>query len=127
VKRGADGEAEQVLGGALFTGDEEEEATRLRSVLSVRRKAAGFGDVASARARLDAAPGDAERHYELGCVLAAAGEYAEALDELLRAAEADRVLAREKVREAMVGVFHIIGVRTELANRYRDRLAGLLY
>lgn len=127
VKRGADEEAEEILEGVLIAGEQEEEVDRLRAIISIRRKAAAFGDEASARNRLKAAPDDAARHYELGCVLAAAENYAEALEELLEAARADRSLARDQVREVMVSIFHIIGVRAELANTYRDKLASLLY
>ena len=63
----------------------------------------------------------------MGCALAAAGRYPEALDRLVTAAERDRKLAAEKVREVMVKIFHIIGVRSPLADEYRDRLARALY
>ena len=34
---------------------------------------------------------------------------------------------RRKVRETMVKVFHAIGVRSPLADDYRDKLAAILY
>ena len=43
------------------------------------------------------------------------------------AARADKKLASSKVKEAMVQIFHIIGVRSELADEYRDKLTRLLY
>ncbi len=126
VKRGADSEAAELLDGRLFAGPEEGEASRLRAILLVRRAAAAFGDEPSCRARLEAEPQSAERLYELGCVLAAAGKHRESLEHLLRAA-ANKALGREKVREAMVSVFQIVGTRSDLANEYRDKLASVLY
>ncbi len=104
-----------------------EEVARLRGILALREKAREFGDEAAARQRLSAEPANAERRYELGCVLAAAGKYQEALQELLAAATADRKLANEKVKEVMVQVFHVIGVRSEMADEYRDKLSRVLY
>jgi putative thioredoxin len=46
---------------------------------------------------------------------------------LLKAAELDRDLGRGAVRELMVKVFEIVGVRSELADRYRDQLRAMLY
>ena len=55
------------------------------------------------------------------------GKSAEALDMLLRAGQLDRKLASSKVRETMVKVFHVVGVRSPLADEYRDKLSSLLY
>ena len=54
-------------------------------------------------------------------------KYPEALEVLLGAAELDRELARTEVRELMVKIWEIIGVRSEMADAYRDKLRALLY
>jgi thioredoxin-like negative regulator of GroEL len=36
-------------------------------------------------------------------------------------------LAGGPVREAMVKIFHVVGVRSALADEYRERLSSLLY
>src|SRR5437870_2574387 len=82
---------------------------------------------AALRQRLAAEPESAEVRYQLGCVLAAAGRYPEALELLLSAAERDKKLAGDKVREVMVKVFQLVGVRSELAEQYRDKLRMVLY
>jgi putative thioredoxin len=89
--------------------------------------ARGLGDEEAARARLAAAPADAKAKYELGCVLAAAGRYPEALELLMAAAEADPQLATGPVREAMVQIFFILGTDHPSANEYRAKLSRLLY
>ena len=86
-----------------------------------------FGDEAALHQRVEANPKDAEARYELGVVVAAAGRYEEALALLLSAAELDQRLATDRVRAAMVKIFHVIGVRSPLADDYRNRLATLLY
>ena len=65
--------------------------------------------------------------YELGSLLATQEHYPEALESLLAAAERDKELARNEARELMVKIFQIIGVRSELADRFRDKLQSLLY
>lgn len=64
---------------------------------------------------------------DLGKVLAADKRYPEALELLYRAAAADRELARGEAKELMVEIFHVVGVRSELADDYRTRLSRLLY
>ena len=72
-------------------------------------------------------PKDAIARYQLGCRLAVVGNHAEALEMLYAAGERDAKLAGTTVREAMVKVFHLVGVRSPLADDYRGRLTALLY
>ena len=48
-------------------------------------------------------------------------------DALLAAAERDKAMARGPVREAMLKVFQVVGMRSDLADDYRARLQRLLY
>src|SRR5262249_55585660 len=127
VARGDDGPATELLERVIPGGEFAPEVDRLRAMLDLRQLAREFGDAAAARRRTAAEPDKAEPRYALGCILAAAGRYPEALAELLAAAERDKELARSKVREAMVRIFHVIAVRSELADEYRDKLSRLLY
>jgi putative thioredoxin len=127
LARGAEDEAVALLERVTPGGELASEVDRIRGTLDLRGLAREFGDETASRRRVEGNPDDAEGHYRLGCVLAAAGRYPEALAELLAAAERDKKLGSSKVREAMVKVFHIIGVRSELADEYRDRLARMLY
>jgi putative thioredoxin len=127
VNRGEEAEASELLTRVGPRGALGEEAERLDAILWLRRRGREIGDLATAQQRLDAEPQNAVRRYEMGTALAAAGRYAEALPVLLAAAEADHQLARAKVREVMVKVFQVIGVRSPLADEYRDKLSRLLY
>jgi putative thioredoxin len=125
--RGQDDEVRDLLEEAGTSGEQGPEVERLTGLLGLRQLARGLGDEGAARQRLAANPKDPHLLYELGCVLAAAGQHEEALQLLLSAAEADTSLARSKAREAMVGLFNVIGPQSALANDYRNRLATLLY
>jgi len=118
---------EQEATGLLDRIADSEAVERLRGLLTLRTLAREFGAEDKVRDRLSKDAGNAELHYQLGCLLGAAGKYPEALPELLAAAEADRKLAKEKVKEVMVRIFHIIGVRSDLADEYRDKLTRVLY
>jgi putative thioredoxin len=127
MSNGKDQEAAELLDRVGPGGEQGEEAERLSAMLFLKNLCKDFGDQASLQERVAAKSNDAQAKYEVGCVLARDGKYAEALQTLFRAAEMDPKLAQSKVREAMVKIFQIVGVRSDLANDYRDRLSLLLY
>jgi len=122
-----DDEAIKVLETVPDAGEGGAEALKLRRTIEMRKAAATAGDEADLRKKIAAEPDNAQLLLELGNVLATRGQYEPALETLLKAAELDKELGRGAVRELMVKVFEIIGVRSELADRYRDKLRGLLY
>lgn len=127
VERGETTESADLL--ARLEGDAEHkpEVDRLLAMLSLRQLATECGSEGDTRKRLEREPNNAALKYGLGCALAAAGKYEAGLEALLGAAELDRTLAREKVRATMLMVFQVIGVRSDLADAYRDKLSRLLY
>lgn len=127
LARDQDDEAEQLLGRVRVGEELADDTERLEHLLALRRLGRPFGPEADARRRAEAEPKNMERLYELGCVIAVAGRYPEALQALLTAAGGNTALARGKVRVAMVEIFHVIGVRDPLADEYRAKLAQLLY
>jgi putative thioredoxin len=104
-----------------------QEAERLKSQLYFRKLMQGPADETALRARVQANSKDAQAHFDLGCLLAARGQYEQALAELLAAAENDLKLAAGKVREVMVKIFYALGANHPLSNQYRSKLAQLLY
>jgi len=123
VQRGEYAEAAGLLENAA-AGDEAE---RLGALIWLHQNAADCGDEKSLRGRIDAEPKNAQARYEYGLRLAAAEQYEAALESLIAAGERDRKLAGGPVREAMVKIFHVIGVRSPLADAYRAKLSALLY
>lgn len=128
LTRDADGEAADLVQRVSRGGEHGAEAERLHATLSLRQLGRELeGERAAISRTLLNEPPNAEAHYQFGCLQAAAGQYPTALESLLHAAELDRQLAQSKVKEVMVKVFQVIGVRSELADEYRDKLTRLLY
>lgn len=124
----ADSEAADLVQRVSRGGEHGAEAERLTAVLYLRQLGRDLeGDRAEIAQTLLKEPQNAEAHYQFGCLQAAAGQYPTALASLLHAAELNRPLAQAKVKEVMVKVFQVIGVRSELADEYRDKLTRLLY
>ena len=108
-------------------GPMPEENERLGAILWLRQHAQARGDEATLHAQLEIDPKNAAILYDLGCARAAAGKYEEALALLYDAAQKDPKLGKTSVRETMVKIFHAVGVRSPLADDYRQKLQALLY
>jgi putative thioredoxin len=127
IQRGQDKEAEEILENVGAEGERGLEAERLRAILWLKQRAAGSADVPALRNRVEADPKDAQARHQLGLRTALTGDYPAALELFLSAGRLDRKLAGSQVREAMVKVFQIVGVRSPLADQYREQLSALLY
>ena len=127
IERHLESEATELLERVGPGGEDGAEAERLGAVLWLRQQAQITGHEATLRERLEIDPKNPQLLFELGAVLAGEGKHAEALDLLLRAGQLDRKLAASKVRETMVKIFQVVGVRNPLADEYRDKLSSLLY
>lgn len=127
LNRGRTGETAELLGRVPPGSEQAAEVDRLSGILALHELATELPPEAELRRRLSTAPEDANLRWQLGTTLAAAARYTEALDLLLSAAERDKKLAQTRVREAMVKIFHVIGVRSDVADDYRARLQRLLY
>jgi putative thioredoxin len=122
-----DAEALTALASIPDAGEFGPEAVKIRRTVEMRQNAATAGDEDDLKKKIAADPENAQLRLELGNVLATRGDYEPALEALIAAAERDATLGRGPVRELMVKVFEIVGVRSELADRYRDKLRALLY
>ena len=78
-------------------------------------------------ARLEADPDDAEAHYRLGCLLAADGEWRDALEHLLATVRLDRGVANDGGRLRMLDAFVLLGDGHELTRGYRQRLTNVIF
>ena len=103
------------------------EIERLKAILALRTEESELGEFSVLQAKVQTHPKDASALFDLGIATAARGDYSDALALLLRAGEADKKLAQSKVRETMVRIFHVVGVRSDLADSYRDKLSAILY
>jgi len=127
IGRRQDDEARTFLERARPAGDQVAEVEQLEAILFLRQAAKPYPEEDELRKRVRADPKNAQLRLELGTVLAAKGDYSEALEMLLSAVERDRKLGAGPVREIMVKIFYAVGVRSPVADEYRDKLTRLLY
>ncbi len=138
-------EATLVLAQLLFNHDRLEEAEKLLNNLGIqdeigqqaetlrnRIKLRTFSlkskeDEPSFRSKMHLGTINLQELLSFGLFLANQERYPEALEILLQAAEKDKKLAANEIREVMLMIFQIIGVRSELSDLYRDKLRALLY
>ncbi|MYI83276.1 MAG: thioredoxin [Chloroflexi bacterium] len=107
-----------------FPGDPA--AARVLAQLAFRDEA-GEEPREALEARLEANPDDAETHYRLGCLLAAEGEWRDALEHLLATVRLDREVADDGGRLRMLDAFTLLGDGNELTRGYRQRLTNVIF
>ncbi|QDT47463.1 Thioredoxin-2 [Symmachiella dynata] len=105
----------------------EDEVEKVKAELEFRAVAAEAGGVDEIRQKADAEPDNLELQLELADALAAAHQFPEALDICLSIITRDVGKLRDKARETMVNIFHLVGDNSEVANEYRRKLASALY
>jgi putative thioredoxin len=127
AERGERDEARAMVEGLLpATGAHGERIEQLHALLALSDGASEASEE-ELRERLAANPKDTSAMMDLGQVFAANRRYPEALQMFFQAAESDREVAKGAAKERMVELFHVVGVRSELADDYRTKLRRLLY
>lgn len=122
----ADGRAEEAA--KLLDQVPASEQDRRSRELGALRLALGAGSLGAAEAAVRAAPDDDGAKVTLGRALAAAGRAEEGLLLLVGIVERlGRQGAGDEARQAMLAIFEAIGARSELSDRFRERLASALY
>jgi putative thioredoxin len=127
IEQKKDQEAADVLEQIGSHGEFGAEADKLRAMLWLREKAAELPDEDALRKKVATNAKDANTLCDLGVVQAANGKSQEGLDTLLQAGRLDSKLIASRVKETMVKIFFVVGVRSEIADMYRDKLTKLLY
>ena len=72
-------------------------------------------------------PDSPRSHYRWGVMLAADGQLLESLDELLLSVIIDRNFSNEAARKAILAVFDILGLETQIVREYQRKLGSLLF
>ena len=72
-------------------------------------------------------PRDPRARYRWGVMLAARGEFEQALDELLESVRIDRGFAAGAARKAVLAVFDILGLDSPMTREYQRRLSSVLF
>lgn len=123
--QGRDDEARIVLDKLERRGFLEPEAERVRAAIELRSQ--NTPSVADCRTAVAADPDNLALQLQLGESLAAAQEYAEALDVFLRIVPKDRPGAGERARQFMVDIFRVLPADSEVVREYRRKLSSVLY
>ena len=124
------------IAAATLADVEDPRRTRLRPVKDERRLAAlkarvvlgaaGGADLAALAAAAARQPVDCAAKLAYADALAAAGDYARALPELLAIVATDRKFDDDVGRRRMLTIFVALGGDDELVRRYRRELAGVI-
>jgi len=105
-----------------------DEAVRaVEAELQLKEKAAGAGDVAQLRAKVNADPSDLQARYDLALGLDANGKRDEALEELLDIVKRDRKWNDDAARKQLVTLFEAMGPTDPRTIAARRRLSSLLF
>lgn len=120
-------EVEGLIEPLAVDGDTGKEVQKIQAQLKLYHIAKILPPEEQIRRDIDFNPKAGLPYYQLGCIKAADGKYEDALELLIKAGESDLSLAKSIVREAMVSIFHLVGVGSSLANKYRSKLSSLLY
>jgi putative thioredoxin len=86
----------------------------------------GGGDLAELRARAERDDADGDALLDLGRALAAHGEYADAIEQLLAAVQLGGA-TRDPAREQLVALFGVLGDADDRVRQARPRLARALF
>jgi len=105
--------------------DKPEVAT-LRSQLFFEGQVAGAPDATELEARLAADPGDQKALFQLALRKVVDQDYETAMELLLTLMQKDRDFEDDAGRRGLLKVFELLG-DNPLVNRYRSRMASLLY
>lgn len=127
VKVGRVEEARELVAKVGEGTDGADRANSVRDKIRLQDSSGSTGGLEDCKARVAGDPTNPQARLELGLAFAAAGKFEEALETLVQIVETDRDFGLEHVKAEMVKIFGIIGVQSELASRYRPRLARALY
>ena len=127
VQREEDAEALLLLSRIPLGTPEQAAAQQLTAQLRVKQSGAKAEDEQQYRDRLATDANDHDARFELSQLLAATGQYEEALKELLVIVKKDRKFRDDGARKAILDIFDLVGQRSELAEHYRSELAKVLF
>lgn len=119
----ADGDEEAVRRHVEALPEDSDEAKAGAPLLDALRLGAECeGDESAWRAKVEEDPDDLDARYALGCCLAAAKRYDEALAELMEVVKRDRRHRDGAAHRAMLTVFALLSPQSDVVRDYRRQL-----
>lgn len=104
-----------------------EETRRLQIRLDLALSQKSTPSLSELEARRAREPENLQHSFDLATRLAAEGKYETALETYLTIVRKDRRFKDDGARKAMLQLFEVIGVRSPLAEKYREKLAQILF
>jgi len=120
-------QAEALLHALPANVQAEDDVKRLNSLVQFSHVVREAPDNAQLQQRLNTDAADLTARYQLGARHVLAGQYDEALQQLLEIMRRDRQFSDDAGRKGMLAVFEILGHDHELVGRYRSQMSRLLY
>jgi putative thioredoxin len=126
----ADGDRDQAIQTLAMAGPNstDPDIQSVRAQLSLgAAPAADDNEVAALKAKIATDPADHQARFDLAGVLAAKGDLAGAVDQLLDIVKADREWNDQAARKQLLTVFEAAGLSSDVAKDGRRRLSSLLF
>ncbi|HEU4476665.1 MAG TPA: thioredoxin [Methyloceanibacter sp.] len=127
IKTGDLARAEQTLALVPPAKAESAPVASARAALELARKAPSVGDVEALRAKLEAAPQDAQTRFDLALALNAKGDRSGAAEELLYLVAKNRGWNDDAARKQLVQLFDAWGASEPATISGRQKLSSLLF
>ncbi len=105
----------------------QDEATALKARMDMAAVNAGGPSIADLEAVVSGNPGDLDTRFQLAARYAADQRYRDALNAYVAILGKDRHCKDGAARKMMLQIFEVIGMRSPLAEEYREQLARLIY
>ncbi|MFZ5876520.1 MAG: tetratricopeptide repeat protein [Nitrospirota bacterium] len=105
----------------------QDEVVALKARIDLAAASEGTPSIADLQAAVSRNPDDLDMRFRLAARYAAAERFREALDTYLSVLQKDHHYKAEAPRKMILQIFEVIGVRSPLAEEYREKLARLLY
>ncbi|MDP3378378.1 MAG: thioredoxin [Brevundimonas sp.] len=125
----ADGDREQAIQTLAMAGPNstDPDIQSVRAQLSLGAQVADDSEAEALKAKIAADPADQQARFDLAGVLAAKGDLAGAVDQLLDIVKADREWNDQAARKQLLTVFEAAGLNSDVAKDGRRRLSSLLF
>jgi putative thioredoxin len=104
-----------------------DEVTALKARMDMAAASAGGPSIADLEAVVKSNPDDLDTRLQLAARYAAEQRYREALDAYVAILQKDRHYKDDAPRKMMLQIFEVIGMRSPLAEEYREKLARALF
>lgn len=125
AQTGETAEAQRLLDGLRGEAATSPKAAQLKARLAIAVAAHGGASEAELHARLAANANDLDARLRLANLAAAAGDYAQAFEQLLEIVRRDRRFEDDIARKTMLNLFTLLGA-DPLVGEYRRKLASAL-